>query len=125
MFVVSLTDVLNRSDWLELFDFLVINPFKPWYFVCFTLALVKCVEEKLVKLGSVEEIALGLRKEKNINMKFLLAEIPKIEERYGEKLKKMYENSYFPIKKGRYPIFKFFKEKIRMENEKLNVKDEE
>ena len=83
MFVVSLTDVLNRSDWLELFDFLVVNPFKPWYLICFALALVKCVEEKLVKLGSVEEMALGLRKEKSINMRVLLAEVIAIEEKYS------------------------------------------
>ena len=67
-----------------------------------------------MKLSSAEEMALGLRKEKSINMKVLLAEVLTIEEKYREKFSEIYKNSYFPIKKGRYPIFKFFKEKIRM-----------
>ena len=41
------------------------------------------MEEKLVKLNSVEEIALALRKEKSINMRVLLAEVGKIEEKYS------------------------------------------
>ena len=37
----------------------------------------------------------------------------------------MYSKSYFPIKSGRYPMFQFFKPKMRMENDKLNHEEDE
>ena len=53
MFVVSLTDVLNKKNWLEIFDFLVTNPFEPWHYISVAITIVYLIEEKLEKLFSV------------------------------------------------------------------------
>ena len=74
MFVASLTDILNRQDWLQIFDHLVTRPFQPGLYITIGLAIVKCVEARLLKLSSVEEISISLRKEKNISMEVIIQE---------------------------------------------------
>ena len=53
MLISCLTDVLNRQDWLQVFDYLVAHPFQPELLVGVALAVVRSVEGKLIKLGSV------------------------------------------------------------------------
>ena len=55
----------------------------------------------------------------------MIGEIEQIEKRYGKKFKEMFSKSYYPLKSGRYPMFQFFKPKIRMENDKLNHEEDE
>ena len=60
--LVSLTDVLNKEDWLEVFDYLLSHPYSPWLYVCILLEMIKMVEGSLLKSTSVEKIAVALRK---------------------------------------------------------------
>jgi hypothetical protein len=47
MFVVTLTDVVNKKDWLQLCDFWVTNPFKPWHYLSVAIALVQSIQDQL------------------------------------------------------------------------------
>lgn len=53
MFVATLTDVLNRQDWLQIFDHLVTHSFEPGLYIAVGLAIVKSVENNLLKLTSI------------------------------------------------------------------------
>lgn len=87
MFVVSLTDVLNKRDWLELMDFLVTNAFKPELYISSAMAIVKSVEENLIKLKSVEEISVCLRREKNLSMGGIIGQAKQLGQKYEKELK--------------------------------------
>lgn len=53
MLSVAMTDVLNRDQWLQVFDFLVTYPFSPWFYLCIGMALLKSVEEKFCRCQKV------------------------------------------------------------------------
>lgn len=53
MILVSLTDVLNKDDSLQIMDFLVTNPFNPELFICIAIQIVVMSENRLCKLSSV------------------------------------------------------------------------
>jgi hypothetical protein len=68
LLLVSLTDILNKQNTLEVFDYLAAHPFTPELYLCIIAVTLSKVEDKLCTLGTVEEIALALRKEKNLNI---------------------------------------------------------
>jgi hypothetical protein len=41
MFLVCFTDVLNKQDWLELFDFVVLRPEQPWLLLAIIIELLR------------------------------------------------------------------------------------
>ena len=109
--VVSLTDVFNKEDWLEIFDYLLAHPYSPWMYVCILLEMVKMVEASLLKSTTVEKIAATLRKEKNLNVKDLIARAGKTANNDKKVLKEIYSDTFFPISKERYPIINFMPKK--------------
>lgn len=124
MFVVSLTDVLNRKDWLEICDFLAINPFEPWHYISVAIAIVSLVEDRLEKLFSVEDMSLTLRKEKNIPMQLVIKNAKELSSKYKDRFLFIYKDSAFPVQEGRYPVVKFFRAPIRKSNAKLDAEED-
>jgi hypothetical protein len=120
MFVVALTDVLNRDDWLRLCDFWVTEPNEPWLCVCAAVAIVKAVEERLLKLPSVEQMSLTLRKEKNVPVPLLIERAKDIAKTHKQQLLSLYSSAVFPLPKGRYPIATFLRAPLRTTNAKLS-----
>lgn len=47
IFVVSLTDILNKKDWLQACDFWLINSEKPWLFITTAMAIVEVVQKQI------------------------------------------------------------------------------
>jgi hypothetical protein len=41
MFLVSFTDVLNKTDWLEVFDYVLVKPNKPWLLLAIIIELLR------------------------------------------------------------------------------------
>lgn len=74
IFVVSMTDILNRNDWLVIFDYLTANSTRPWLYVCVVMVIVKSIEKKLIKMKTIEDIAFGLRREKSLRMNIVILE---------------------------------------------------
>jgi hypothetical protein len=68
LLLVSLTDILNKQNTLEIFDYLASHPFTPELYLCIIASILSKVEDKLCTLNTVEDIALTLRKEKNLNI---------------------------------------------------------
>lgn len=62
MFLVLFTDVLNKDDWLQLFDYVFINPNSPEILLCCIVALLKSLDKHLLKANSLEEMHRILRK---------------------------------------------------------------
>ena len=71
LLLVVLTDILNKEQTLKVFDFLVSRPFSPELFLCVTAAIVGSIEGQLCKIGSIEDIACALRREKNLDMGYI------------------------------------------------------
>ena len=67
------------------------------------------VEDILCSLNSVESISLGLRKEKNLNVRQIIEGALEIAENDEEELSEIYKDYAFPICKGRYPVCQFVK----------------
>ena len=44
MFLVNFSDVLNKQDWLQLFDYLLIHPSRPWLLLCCIVALLQSLQ---------------------------------------------------------------------------------
>lgn len=44
MFLVSFTDVLNKKDWLEIFDYVMTKPYQPWLLLCIIIELLRYLE---------------------------------------------------------------------------------
>lgn len=74
LLLVSLTDILNKQHTLEVFDYLVAHPFTPELYLCIVAVILTRMEDKLCSLNSVEDIALMLRKEKNLDMEAVIGE---------------------------------------------------
>lgn len=68
LLLVSLTDILNKQHTLQVFDYLAAHPFSPELYLCIVAVILSKMEDRLCALESVEEMALVLRKEKNLNM---------------------------------------------------------
>jgi hypothetical protein len=77
------------------------------------------VEDKLCSLNTVEEIALVLRKEKNLNMEDVIAEAVQLAVEEEEELGLIYSTPIFPLSKGRYPLCQFIKQTKPLQNNKL------
>lgn len=60
--LVALTDVLNKEQTIEVYDYLVAHPFTPELYLCLAVTIVAKMEEKLCRMGSIEDIAICLRK---------------------------------------------------------------
>lgn len=57
-----------------MFDYLAAHPFTPELYLCIVSVILGKMEDKLCSLSSVEEIALVLRKEKNLDIKAVIGE---------------------------------------------------
>ena len=68
LLLVSMTDILNKQNTLEVFDFLAAHPFSPELYLCIIACILSRVEDKLCTYNTVEDIALALRKEKNLKI---------------------------------------------------------
>jgi hypothetical protein len=110
LLLVSLTDVLNRQHTLEVFDYLAAHPFAPELYLCIVAVILVKVEDKLCSLGTVEEIALVLRKEKNLDMEAVIAEAVELAVEEEEELATIYANPIFPLSRGRYPLCQFIRQ---------------
>ena len=74
LLLVAMTDILNKQDTLEVYDYLAAHPFSPELYLCIAVTVVSKVEEKLCGLSSIEDIALCLRKEKKLNIQEIIRE---------------------------------------------------
>jgi hypothetical protein len=72
LLLVGLTDILNKDNTLEVYDYLAGHPFSPELYLCITSTILSKVEDRLCMLESVEDIALVLRKEKNLNIQSII-----------------------------------------------------
>lgn len=74
LLLVSMTDILNKQNTLEVFDFLAAHPFTPELYLCIIASILSRVEDKLCTYNTVEDIALALRKEKNLKIEEILGQ---------------------------------------------------
>ena len=74
LLLVALTDVLNKQETLEIYDYLVAHPFNPQLYLCVAVVIVMKVEDRLCGMGSIEDIALCLRKEKKLKIGDIIKE---------------------------------------------------
>jgi hypothetical protein len=119
LLLVALTDILNKQDTLEIYDYLAAHPYSPELFLCIAVTIVSKVEDKLCALASVEDIALCLRKEKKINIADIIKEAAALAKREEEELSQMYEQVAFPLSTQRYPACEFIKKVQKPTNKKL------
>lgn len=66
MFLVSFTDVLNKSDWLKVLDHAVVQPERPWLLLAIVIELVRYLEPDLLTAKSLERMHSLLRKERKV-----------------------------------------------------------
>lgn len=74
LLLVGLTDILNKEETLQVYDYLVAHPFSPELYLCVAVTIVSQVEDKLCNLSSIDDVALCLRKEKKLDIQEVLKE---------------------------------------------------
>lgn len=61
-FLVSLTDILNKADWLQVFDWLMVQPEFPELLPCFYIELLKYLEPEILAASNIQQMHKILRK---------------------------------------------------------------
>lgn len=72
--MVGLTDILNKDETLQVYDYLVAHPYSPELYLSITAVILKAMEDKLCAMMSIEDIALCLRKEKKLKIQHIIEE---------------------------------------------------
>lgn len=113
MFLVCFTDVLNKKDWLELFDLVLTRPLEPWILLAVVIELLRHLQPELLQLKSLERMHCLLRKERNLDVKAIIRCGLDLAESHQEAFRKLYREARFPLPKDRYPVIKFMSDRAQ------------
>lgn len=107
MFLVTFTDVFNKSDWLKVFDYVFVQPDRPWLLLAILIELVRHLEPELIAAKSLEKMHAVLRRERKGHIAAILRCAEELARGKEKGFREVCKAGRFPLPKGRYPILQF------------------
>ena len=108
MYRTLFTEILNRDNWLELFDFLVTYRDEPHLFVFFPVAYLKYFRSALLRIETQDEIKTFVTKQNAINIQNVIKLTASLKKITPGTTHNIAYTHVLPLDKGQYQVFKAY-----------------